>query len=160
VELARRFRGADFLMLGQAHFAGSGSWLPTDVPDNVQLLGHVDGDSKRRALASSWIVVNTSIHEALSVALLEALHCGTPIVSCLDPEQVTSRFGLYAGRWDGDGLDGLDVLSDAIARLLDDDDLRLRLGNEGREWARRTHTREQFLAAFARLTESFVPDGG
>jgi glycosyltransferase involved in cell wall biosynthesis len=73
---------------------------------------------------------------------------------------VTSRFGLYAGRWDGNGLDGLDALSDAIARLLDDDDLRLRLGNEGREWARQTHTREQFLAAFARLAGSMAEDGG
>jgi glycosyltransferase involved in cell wall biosynthesis len=97
------------------------------------------------------MIVNTSIHESLPISFLEALHCATPIVSCQDPEGITSRFGRYVGRVDGSGLDALDAFEDAIESLLDDEDLRLRLGAEGREWARANHTPERFLDAFAEI---------
>jgi glycosyltransferase involved in cell wall biosynthesis len=148
VELARRFPSVEFLMLGQPHFSGEGSWEPRDLPDNVRPLGHVDAAEKTRLIASAWILVNTSIHEGLAISFLEALHCGTPLVSCQDPESVTSRFGLYVGRWDGSGLEGIDAFADAIQQLLDDEDLRLRLGHEGRTWVRATHTREHFVRTF------------
>ena len=138
-------------MLGRAHFAGPGSWLPTRLPPNVAVLGHVDGASKRSVLGSASMIVNTSIHESLPISFLEALHCGTPIVSCQDPEGVTSRFGRYVGRVDGSGLDSLDTFADAIESLLDDEELRLRLGAEGRAWARTNHTPGRFLEAFATL---------
>lgn len=154
VELARRFPRVEFVVLGRAHFAGPGSWLPDRLPSNVTVLGHVEGESKRSVLGSAWMIVNTSIHESLPISFLEALHCGTPIVSCQDPEGVTSRFGRYVGRFDGSGLDALDAFGDALESLLDDDDLRLRLGAEGRAWARANHTPERFLGAFTALTAS------
>lgn len=154
VELARRFPRVEFVVLGRAHFEGPGSWHPERLPSNVTVLGHVDGESKRSVLGSAWMIVNTSIHESLPISFLEALHCSTPIVSCQDPEGVTSRFGRYVGRWDGSGLDALDAFGDAIESLLDDDDLRLRLGVEGCEWARTNHTPERFLEAFTALTAS------
>lgn len=153
-ELARRFPQVDFLVLGRSHFSGEGTWEPSPLPENVRLLGHVDGDEKHRVLASAWALVNTSIHEGLAVSFLEALHHGTPIVSCQDPESVVTRFGRYVGRWDGDGFDGLDAFSDALAELVDDADLRRHLGFEGRDWVRATHTRERFVSGFARLAES------
>lgn len=154
VELARRFPRVEFVVLGRAHFEGPGSWLPARLPANVAVLGHVDGAWKRSVLGSAWMIVNTSIHESLPISFLEALHCGTPIVSCQDPEAVTTRFGRYVGRVDGSGLDALDVFADAIESLLDDDDQRLRLGAEGREWARANHTPDRFLEAFAALATS------
>jgi glycosyltransferase involved in cell wall biosynthesis len=154
VELARRFPRVEFVVLGRAHFAGPGSWLPDRLPSNVTVLGHVEGESKRSVLGSAWMIVNTSIHESLPISFLEALHCGTPIVSCQDPEGVTSRFGRYVGRIDGSGLDALDVFGDALESLLDDDDLRLRLGAEGRAWARANHTPERFLEVFEELATS------
>jgi glycosyltransferase involved in cell wall biosynthesis len=159
LELARRFPGADFVMLGQPHFAGAGAWLPANAPENVRLMGHVGRESKRRLLESAWMIVNTSIHESLPISFLEALHCGTPIVACQDPEHVTSRFGVFVGEWGGSGLDSLGAFADAVERLLDDHGLRARLGHEGREWVRRTHTREQFLATFARLADSIGHQG-
>jgi glycosyltransferase involved in cell wall biosynthesis len=104
------------------------------------------------------MIVNTSIHESLPISFLEALHCGTPIVGCQDPEHVTSRFGVFVGEWRGSGLEGLTAFSGAVERLLDDEGLRLRLGHEGRDWARSTHTSEHFLAAFSRVADSI--DGG
>jgi glycosyltransferase involved in cell wall biosynthesis len=106
-------------------------------------------------LGSAWMIVNTSIHESLPISFLEALHCGTPIVSCQDPEGVTSRFGRYVGRVDGSGLDALDVFAEEIETLLDDEGLRLRLGAEGCEWARANHTPTRFLEVFDELATSF-----
>jgi glycosyltransferase involved in cell wall biosynthesis len=156
VELARRFPKVEFLMLGQAHFRGPGAWEPAQLPENVRLVGHVDGEEKRRLLSSAWALVNTSIHEALPVSFVEALHCGTPVVSCQDPEAVASRFGVYVGRWDGSGLDGLDAFADGLARLLGDRELRRRLGRQGRNWARTSHTRERFLETFLRLSHQLA----
>ncbi len=132
VELARRFPGVEFLMLGQSHFEGPGAWQPARLPENLRPLAHVDGPEKTRLLESAWMIVNTSIHEALSISFLEALHTATPVVSCQDPEGVTSRFGAYVGRWDGTGLDGLDAFSEAVGWLLEDHSARARLGREGR----------------------------
>jgi glycosyltransferase involved in cell wall biosynthesis len=102
------------------------------------------------------MLVNPSIHDGLPISFLEALHCGTPIVSCHDPEGVTSRFGIDVGRWDGSGMDALDAFASGIERLLDDEDLRLELGAAGRDWARANHTPESFLAAFTSLTRSLA----
>jgi glycosyltransferase involved in cell wall biosynthesis len=157
VELARRLPRVDFLMLGQSHFTGPGSWSPpARMPPNVRLLGHVDGPEKTRILSAAWMLVNPSIHDGLPISFLEALHCGTPIVSCHDPEGVTSRFGIDVGRWDGSGMDALDAFASGIERLLDDEDLRLELGAAGRDWARANHTPESFLAAFTTLTRSLA----
>lgn len=154
VQLARRFPGVDFLMLGRPHFSGPGTWRPARLPANVSLLGHVDGERKRTILGAAWMIANTSIHESLPISFLEALHNGTPIVSCQDPEGITSRFGAYVGQWHGSGMEAVDAFSDGIERLLDDRDLRLRLGAAGRDWARANHTPERFLAALRTLAGS------
>ncbi len=159
VELARRLPHVDFAMLGQAHFRGPGAWQPSPPPPNLRLLGHVDGPEKTRLLGAAWLLVNTSIHEALPVSFLEALHVATPIVSCRDPESVTSRFGVYVGELAGSGLDGLDALAAGVEQLIEDRELRTRLGRSGREWVRATHTRDAFLDAFAELADPLVGRG-
>src|SRR5205807_10440094 len=95
VELARRFPGVEFLMLGQSHFRGRGSWVPRQLPENTKLLGHVDGEQKLHLLSSAWVLVNTSIHEALPTSFLEALACETPLLSCTNLEGIVSRFGIF-----------------------------------------------------------------
>jgi hypothetical protein len=54
VELARRFPGVGFLLLGRTHFSGLGSWTPEAVPPNLKVMGHLDGAEKLRLLASAW----------------------------------------------------------------------------------------------------------
>lgn len=158
VELARRFPDAEFVMLGQAHFSGAGAWtLPADAPPNLRALGHVDGEGKRRELSRAWILVNTSIHEGLPVSFQEALAHEIPIVSGRNPEGVTERFGVDVGQWNGDGLEGLDAFTNALAHLLSDHALRQRLGREGREWVESTHGIDRFLDVFLGLARRLVP---
>lgn len=151
VELARHFPEAEFLVMGQSNFHGPGSWEPEDVPPNVRMLGHLDDIERNRHLAAAWVLVNTSVHESLSSSFLEALACEAPLVSCLDPGEVVSRFGRFAGRWDGDGMAGVPKLAEALRELLENDDLRARLGREGREWVRQTYSRAGFLEVFTDL---------
>jgi glycosyltransferase involved in cell wall biosynthesis len=117
----------------------------------VSLPGHIDGEEKIRLLSSAWALVNTSIHEALPISFLEALACETPILNCQDPEGTTSRFGVYVGRWDGTGLEGLPQFVEGLKRLLNDEPLRRRLGQEGRRWVQTHHTGVRFAEAFSEL---------
>ncbi len=147
-ELARHFPDVEFMFLGKAHHQGEGAWEPDSLPDNLRLMGHVDGEKKLQLLSSAWVLVNTSIHEGLAVSFQEALKCETPILSCLDPENAVSRFGIYVGRWDGTGMEGMPKFVEGLARLLEDKDLRTRLGKEGRQWVTETHNKSRFLEAF------------
>src|SRR3954452_13210879 len=153
VDLARAFPDVDFTMLGQSHFEGPGSWEPADPPANLRLAGNLAGDEKLRELDAAWVLVNTSPHEALAVSLQEALASRTPLLACVDTEGVVSRFGVSVGRFAGDGLDALPALRDGLARLLGDDELRARLGAEGREWVCGRHTPERCVAALLSLAE-------
>ena len=150
-ELARHFPDVEFMFLGKAHHQGEGAWEPDSLPDNLRLMGHVDGEKKLQLLSSAWVLVNTSIHEGLAVSFQEALKCETPILSCLDPENAVSRFGIYVGRWDGTGLEGMPKFVEGLTRLLEDKELRTRLGKEGRQWVTETHNKSRFLEAFNNL---------
>jgi glycosyltransferase involved in cell wall biosynthesis len=153
VELARRFPDVEFLFLGKSHFHGEGSWEPKSLPENVRLMGHIDGAEKYHLLSSAWVLVNTSIHESLAISYLEALACETPLLSCQDPGGLVSQFGIHVGRWDGTGLEGIPTFVEGLRRLLSDQELRTRLGQEGRRWVAETHSRSRFLAAFDELCE-------
>lgn len=150
-ELGARFPEVEFLFMGQNHFEGEGAWQPEGLPPNVRLLGHVDGAEKLRTLSSAWALVNTSIQEGLAVSFLEALACETPIISCQNTEDVVSRFGIYVGRWDGDGLDALPRFAEALEQFLRDAATRTRLGREGGAWVTENHNQARFLDAFESL---------
>ncbi|MDJ0705403.1 MAG: glycosyltransferase family 4 protein [Leptolyngbyaceae cyanobacterium MO_188.B28] len=147
-ELATHFPDVEFIFLGQPHHRGEGAWEPDSLPDNVKLMGHIGEEKKLHLLSSAWALVNTSIHEGLAVSFQEALKCETPILSCVNPENVVSRFGIFVGRWDGSGREGMPKFIEGLTRLLEDKELRTRLGKEGRQWVTDTHSRSQFLAAF------------
>lgn len=148
VELARRFPEVEFLMLGHPHIQGEGGWEPGPLPANVRLMGHIDGAEKYRILSSAWAHVNTSIYESLAISNLEALARETPLLSCLDPGGLVSRFGIYVGRWEGSGLDGVSPLAEGLWKLIGNKELRTRLGKEGRRWVAENCNRSRFLAMF------------
>lgn len=99
---------------------------------------------------------NTSIHEALPVSFVEALAYETPILSCQDPEGVSTRFGSFTGRFDGTGLEGLPRFAEGLSWLLEDDDRRLERGRAGRRWALSNHGEEHFLRALLELRDELA----
>jgi glycosyltransferase involved in cell wall biosynthesis len=125
----------------------------------VRWIGAVHGEDKYRLLAESTVFVLPSHSENFGQAVVEALACGTPvIVSRNCPWRSLEEEG--AGYW-------VENRPDEIARrleiLLDDRDLRARMGAAGRRLAERyswpgigramvSHYREVLGMAGARVT--------
>ncbi len=85
---------------------------------NLHFLGHLEGEAKYRQLLDAKVLVNTSIHETLPIFFLEALACGTLLVSNRNPDHLTERFGRYVGPVLGDGFEGVPRFVAAIRELL------------------------------------------
>jgi glycosyltransferase involved in cell wall biosynthesis len=151
VELARRHPDVRFELAGGRYVD---EWDPGELPANVFLVGHLGEEAKADLLSRAWCMVNTSIHEGLPVSVCEALRVGTPLLSTIDSSQVGTRFGVYAGSADGDGLDLVPALDLGLQRLLHDADLRTRASEEGREWALARHSVPSFLAALESLLDA------
>ena len=100
-ELAKRFKNVDFIIGGSpsTSMVNTFDLIINQYKDlsNLKMLGTVDGEKKWKALGESWGMINTSIHEGLPVTFLESLCMGKPIISCLNPDELVSRFGYYTG---------------------------------------------------------------
>ncbi|WP_171974658.1 glycosyltransferase family 4 protein [Leptolyngbya sp. 'hensonii'] len=153
VALAEKFPTVDFIFLGENHFKGAGGWEAEALPANVQMLGHVDGEQKAQLMSSAWVLLNTSIHEGLPVTFQESLAWETPIISCVNPDQVTAHFGIFVGDANGTGLQILPKFEAALNTLLHDSDRREYLGKAGRIWIESTHNQANFLSVFHSLCQ-------
>jgi glycosyltransferase involved in cell wall biosynthesis len=99
---------------------------------NLEMLGFIDqfGDSRlSQLLSESWVMVNTSGREGLPNSFIEAAGHGCAIVSELDPDHFTSRYGEIATGGDFAG---------ALSRLLESGVWAER-GARGREYVQRTN---------------------
>lgn len=147
-EIAKQCPEYNFYMLGQTfHDAERNSAIMNkykDIP-NLHFAGHVDGEEKNQYIKDAKILVNTSIHEALPVSFLEALSYGTLLVSNQNPENLTSKFGIYTGTILGDGFDQVYKYVDAIHLLMNDESNRIKLANEGIEYIKRIHSIPKFI---------------
>jgi glycosyltransferase involved in cell wall biosynthesis len=101
------------------------------LDNSVHLLGAVSENVVRESLEKAHVFALGSLHEPLGVAIMEAMAMEVPIV-------VTGSGGVK--ELVDDGVNGLLVephaptqLADAIASLLEDTELSIRLGKAGRE---------------------------
>jgi glycosyltransferase involved in cell wall biosynthesis len=101
------------------------------VEDSVEFLGWVDETEKHRALARSWVLLTPSLKEGWGLCITEAASHGVPSVA------YRSAGGVAESVVDGcTGLlveDELDAFVAAARTLLDDSDLRRRLGAAARD---------------------------
>jgi D-inositol-3-phosphate glycosyltransferase len=104
-----------------------------DLHDTVTFVGAQPQERQRAWYVAADAIVLPSYYESFGMVALEAMACGSPVVaSRVGGLQTTVR----------DGVTGLltpdhdaAALADTLARLLDDADLRWRLGREGVRWA-------------------------
>jgi glycosyltransferase involved in cell wall biosynthesis len=98
----------------------------------VTLHGHVSEREKAALYSRAWVNLTASSAEGWCLTVMEAATCGTPSaalrVGGLAESIVDGETGLLA--------DDVDGLAAAVARLVDDRDLRERLGAAARERAR------------------------
>lgn len=100
------------------------------VTDAVTFHGHVSEQRKHQLLARAWAHLLPSRKEGWGLAVVEAAQHGVPTVGYRSSKGLTDsvrdeRTGLLVG-------DDLAALTAATERLLGDEDLRLRLGEQAR----------------------------
>jgi glycosyltransferase involved in cell wall biosynthesis len=100
------------------------------VEDMVTFLGFLPDELKFQYLSASDIYVLPSVHEGFGICLLEAMHCGLPIVSTDEGGQTDiltdGRNALLVPP--GDSI----ALSEKIRQLLNDDLLRMNISGNNR----------------------------
>jgi glycosyltransferase involved in cell wall biosynthesis len=106
----------------------------------------------RDIIATSDLLVFSSKWEGLSIAALEALACGTPVVS-------TAAAGMNSLLGTGAGVvveGGPEALAGAIVALLLDDDRRAAMGSVGRQLVEEEFSRPAMLDSFIELYEALI----
>ncbi len=115
--------------------AGGKGWLYDDkwaegLP-GVQMTGYIDEADKGALYAGSLALVFPSLYEGFGFPVVEAMHCGTPVIT-----SNTSSLPELAGHA-GLLVNPLDVgeIANAMTKISADNDLRQRLIARGREQA-------------------------
>lgn len=111
---------------------------------NLHFLGHLENEEKAKVIREAKILLNTSIWEGIPISWLEVLEKGTLIVSNLNNEDLPRKFGICTGDNLGDGFDNIDKYCDAIAKLIENDELRNKLANEAIQYIRERHSVDRF----------------
>jgi len=62
---------------------------------NIHILDFIDENEKQLLLQKAWILLNTSVREGLPISFLEAGANKMAIVSSVNPDNYTSRFGMF-----------------------------------------------------------------
>ncbi len=124
------------------------------VAENVVFVGLVDRERIPEMLAAMDVLVHTSLREGLARVLPQALAMGRPCVAFeLDgaPEVVVpGRTGYLVAPGDAAGL------ADAINRLLDDPQLRERMGLEGQRLVDPAFREQTMVAQIADVYERLL----
>jgi glycosyltransferase involved in cell wall biosynthesis len=137
----RSYKGVDALLAAasllarrqpsaQVAFVGPGPSLGTDAPANVIDVGEVDDLARDAWLDAADIVCLPSANESWGLAVSEAWSVGAPVVTSDIPvlrERVEEAGGGIAVTPEPAAL------ADALGTLLDDGDLRARMGRAGHE---------------------------
>jgi glycosyltransferase involved in cell wall biosynthesis len=145
--LRSRGRTVQLLVLGSQDEADSSEWVARlRAEADVVLTGHVA--DVRPYLALMDVHVLPSRREGFPNVVLEAGAMGVPTVT-------TRATGAVDSVRDGEtgllvDVDAPEQLADALERLLDDPELRTRLGIVAREWVVRDFQPERVVASFVR----------
>ena len=123
-------------------------WL--DGASSLRQTGYIDESDKAPLLAGALALVFPSLHEGFGFPVVEAMHCGTPVIasSTSSLPELVGDCGILV-----DPLDTNDI-ADAMRRISEDEKLRSDLGAQGRVRAQRFNwdaAALQVLDAFAEL---------
>lgn len=121
------------------------------IRDSVQVVSGLDDDELAELLASAEVACVPSLYEGFSLPAVEAMSCGTPLVATRAgaiPEVVGEQeeAALLVPPMDSGAL------AEALGRLLDDSELRTRLGEGGRA---RVEERYSWAAVAAKTAENY-----
>jgi glycosyltransferase involved in cell wall biosynthesis len=133
------------------------AWLTAEnVLSRTTLTGFITGQEKLSALAGSSIFVLPSYSEAQSVAVLEGMASGLPVIAtktCGVPELAEAGGGFLTNADAGE-------LATALDRMLSDETLRERMGREAKKLAFASYTWPQAAVRMADLYRRAIDTHG
>jgi glycosyltransferase involved in cell wall biosynthesis len=144
------------------HLVIAGRWDPTyhaycsqwlkALQERVHEVGLIPDDFRALYYSMADVYVSPSLLEGLGITPIEAMACGTPAIvtsASSGPEEV-GEAGLVVPPCDPQAL------ASAIQLLLQDDDLRRRLGQQGRAWVLEHFTLQHMAALTEQAYERFL----
>jgi glycosyltransferase involved in cell wall biosynthesis len=138
-ELAKQFPEIRFIAMGKPNIFYEDSYEEVVNKyiglSNLSIKGFVSEEEKGRILDKCWIMVLPSIREGLPIAMLEALAHKCALLSSVNPDGLTERFGYWSRRED---------FAKGLKWLLEDDKWRA-LGEEGYKYVRKNHEMEKII---------------
>jgi glycosyltransferase involved in cell wall biosynthesis len=133
---------------------GQGSYTPpADAADVVTKVGFVSEDERRAAYREAVAVVNPSHLESLSLVLMEGWLEGTPCLAATQSDVMKEHCERSGG---GFTFDSYDSFRDALDRLLEDGELRARMGEAGRTYVLDEYGWPKVRHRFRRTVEELV----
>ena len=154
--VASRFPSAKLYIAGtgplEAHLRSRTSDL--EIGRVVQFLGHVDHARMVRLYQDAAIFTHAAHYEGLPTVLLEAMACGTPVIATA----VSGALDMVE-----DGINGLlvpprapEAMAGAICKLLNDQQLRARLGMAARRTVEDRFSWQAVGAAYLRCYRALL----
>jgi len=141
-----KFPNAELWIIGDGPFRKD---LERMAGEGVNFFVGLSNEERRRLLARAWVLVNPSAREGWGLNVIEANALGTPCVAYdvagLRDSVRNGETGLLVPNGD------VEVLANAIIKVLSDDGLRERLSRNAIKWAGRfswDKTAEEFLKVF------------
>jgi len=137
-EIARKLPNVQFLFLGTSHFPQMMNPIMERYKEikNLKFLGLTLGREKAEILSKAWVLINSSIHEALPMSFEEALSYKMAILSCHNPDTITSDYGSYTGQPLGYGHHEIPRFVEGLQYLLSNSRWKEK-GEKGYEFIRR-----------------------
>ena len=131
-ELSKRFANCVWLFVGDGNLAGSFKRQVRELglADKIKFAGLMPPSEIPLAIQSSDILVHCSLREGLARTLPQAMLCGKAAIS-FDVDGAREVVNENTGRLIEPK--NVEQLIDACAELIEDDDLRRRLGQQGKE---------------------------
>ena len=154
-QLAKSFPEIKFIAVGKARNVNYDDYLRKKYSNlkNLTMTGFInqfETDEISKILAASWIIINTATREGLPNAFLEALAHKCAILSALNPEEVTERFGYYVK--DGNFEAGL-------KKLLDNNNWRMK-GEQGQDYIKENYELNKSIGYHIKTYENLLNNFG
>lgn len=155
VALAQRFQNieARFVMAGSCVSATMMQMIrdAEETLSNFVYIGPLPPPDCEKRIAEATLVINTSEFEGFPNVLQQAWANGVPTLTLgVDPDGVIVREGL------GGNAKSLDELESLVRRFLSDEQFRLRIGRQARDFARRTYDLKLLLPHYLSLFEKLI----
>lgn len=146
--LAKDFPNFKFVVMGQSTNPSDHEKVIKNYKNipNLKFLGWTFGEQKSSILEKAWVLINTSIHEGLPNAFLEAWAHQCAVLSSTNPDNLVNNYGYYLNKKDENFATGLKKLIET--------DLWKENGKKGQNYVKETHDFNKILKQHLQLYKS------